>query len=147
MTQVAAEPPAEGVRVRPSRVRPALIRPREVVLAGVSAALGRHLGMPVALARVGFAALSLLGGLWALYALWIQGAPVAAIAGLAPPLLYLWLWAFVPRERDAPDAVRSRRVRSRRCCWGWASPSPSSCRSPGRRRTACCRSGSWRARS
>ncbi|MBN9139429.1 MAG: ATP-binding protein [Micrococcales bacterium] len=110
MTQVAAEPPAEGVRVRPSRVRPALIRPREVVLAGVSAALGRHLGMPVALARVGFAALSLLGGLWALYALWIQGAPVAAIAGLAPPLLYLWLWAFVPRERDAPDAVRSRRV-------------------------------------
>jgi signal transduction histidine kinase len=110
----AAEPaaahaaPAAPARGTAARIRPALIRARAVVLGGVSVALARHLSMPAALARVAFATLGALGLVWLLYAVWIQGAPVAAIAGLAPTLLYAWLWALVPREAGTPDAPRRR---------------------------------------
>lgn len=106
MTQLATEPPAAGA----APARPALVRPREVALSGVSVALARHLRAPLALVRAGFAGLSILGGAWALAAVWLHGAPLAAAAGLAPGLLYLWLWALVPREHGEPDAARSRVV-------------------------------------
>lgn len=70
--------------------RPPLRRPRDVLLGGVSAAVARHLGRPVATVRLVFVGLSLLAG---------GGA-----------LLYLWLWAFVPRQRDAPDVPATRVV-------------------------------------
>jgi signal transduction histidine kinase len=49
-----------------------------MLLGGVSVAVAEHLRMPVAVARIGFVALTILGG-----------------AGV---LLYLWLWGFVPLE-------------------------------------------------
>ncbi|PZQ89923.1 MAG: ATP-binding protein [Leifsonia xyli] len=45
-----------------------------------------------------------------MYAFWIRGGPTLATIGLAPALLYLWLWALVPREPGTPDAPRIRRV-------------------------------------
>jgi signal transduction histidine kinase len=69
-------------------MRPALRRPRRMLLAGVCAAVARHLGIPIGVARMLAVALSLFGG-----------------GGL---LLYLWLWALVPLE-DA-DAPRVRRT-------------------------------------
>lgn len=71
-------------------VRPPLTRPRDVILGGVSVALSRHLGHPVAGVRAAFVALTLLGG--------------------AGALLYAWLWALVPRERGGPDAAATRRL-------------------------------------
>ena len=56
--------------------RPALRRPRDCVVSGVSAGLGRHLGWPVWVVRAAFLALTLVSG-----------------AGV---LLYAWLWLFMP---------------------------------------------------
>jgi signal transduction histidine kinase len=64
-------------------VRARLERPRAVVLSGVSVAVARHLGLPVAGVRIGFLLLTLLAG--------------------AGALLYLWLWALTPLERPRPD--------------------------------------------
>src|SRR5690606_10690256 len=108
----AAEPASVGAvapaRAGEQRIRPPLVRPRVLVLGGVSVALARHLGMPVVLTRVLFAGLGALGAVWMLYALWVRSAPVAALAGLAPALLYAWLWALVPREPGTPHAPRTR---------------------------------------
>lgn len=75
-------------------LRPELARPRQAVLGGVSAGLARHLRWPDGIVRVAFVCASFFGG-----------------AGI---LLYLWLWAFVPLERDASSdgagAPVSRRV-------------------------------------
>jgi signal transduction histidine kinase len=98
------------VRVADRRIRPPLLRPRELVVGGVSSALALHLGVSVALVRVLFAVLGGVGAVWALYALWLRGAPAAALAGLAPALLYAWLWALAPREAAASDAPRRRRT-------------------------------------
>ena len=91
-------------------VRPALQRPRDVVLGGVSAALSRHLGIPVSLVRAVFAAATALGIPLAVYATWVLGNAGLVSVGLACGLLYLWLWALVPREESAPDAERTRVV-------------------------------------
>jgi signal transduction histidine kinase len=110
----AAEPASVGAvapaRAGEQRIRPPLVRPSALVLGGVSVALARHLGMPVVLTRVLFAGLGALGGVWMLYALWVRSAPVAALAGLAPALLYAWLWALAPREPGTPHAPRTRRA-------------------------------------
>lgn len=68
-------------------VRPPLARPRDVTLAGVCVALARHLDVPVGRVRAGMAGLALLGG-----------------AGI---LLYLWLWAFTPRETSGAAPTRT----------------------------------------
>jgi signal transduction histidine kinase/phage shock protein PspC (stress-responsive transcriptional regulator) len=68
--------------------RPALLRPRRMLLGGVCAATARHLGWPPPMVRLVAVVLALLGG-----------------AGI---LLYLWLWALVPLE-DA-EAPRVQRV-------------------------------------
>src|SRR5258705_331358 len=64
-------------------VRARLERPRAVVLSGVSVAVSRHLGLPIAGVRMGFVVLTLLAG--------------------AGALLYLWLWALTPLERASPE--------------------------------------------
>jgi signal transduction histidine kinase len=64
-------------------LRPALLRPRRVVLGGVCAALAAHLGQPLSRVRALMFLLALVGG-----------------AGV---LLYLWLWTLVPLERDDTD--------------------------------------------
>ena len=74
-------------------VRPPLLRPRAALLGGVAVALAAHLGQPVARVRVVFVLLALCGG--------------------AGALLYLWLWALVPREAasdDAPDVTHAAPV-------------------------------------
>ena len=71
--------------------RPPLLRPREVMLGGVSAALAAHLGRRVSGVRFVLLVLTLAGG-----------------AGV---LFYGWLWAFVPlaqAENDERVAVRHR---------------------------------------
>lgn len=71
-------------------LRPALQRPRRVVLGGVCAALAVHLGWSAPVTRLLMIALSVLGG-----------------AGI---LFYLWLWALVPLEAsDADDPAEVRR--------------------------------------
>jgi signal transduction histidine kinase len=68
--------------------RPALLRPRRMLLAGVAAGLARHLGRPVGATRIVLGTLALAGG-----------------GGI---LLYLWLWALVPlEEADAPRVRRT----------------------------------------
>src|SRR5690554_3258450 len=68
-----------------------LVRPRHMVVAGVSDALADHLAWPVALVRWIFVGTAPLGG-----------------AGV---LLYLWLWAFVPVEpSDTKPVTRTRPV-------------------------------------
>ncbi|MGN6272516.1 MAG: ATP-binding protein [Protaetiibacter sp.] len=107
----AAEPaPAVAVRAADPRIRPPLVRPRALVLGGVCSALAVHLGAPLVLVRVLFSVLGGVGAVWALVALWVQGAPAAALAGLAPALLYAWLWALVPREAAASGAPHQRRA-------------------------------------
>ena len=100
--------PAAARATASAPIRPPLVRPRELVLGGVSAALAAHLGAPVALVRALAAGLGAIGLVWMLYAVWVQGAPFAGLAGLAPVLFYAWLWALVPREAAAPDAPRRR---------------------------------------
>jgi signal transduction histidine kinase len=70
-------------------VRPPLVRPRRAVLGGVSVALAAHLRWPVRVVRILFVGLTFASG-----------------AGV---LLYLWLWALVPTEREG-DAAISRRI-------------------------------------
>src|SRR6218665_2086230 len=91
-------------------VRPALQRPRDVVLGGVSVALSRHLGIPVVLVRGVFVVATVIGIPLAVYATWMLGNAALASIGIACGLLYLWLWALVPREQGTPDAERSRAV-------------------------------------
>ncbi|TPW64224.1 PspC domain-containing protein, partial [Schumannella sp. 10F1B-5-1] len=93
-----------------ARVRPPLVRPREVVLGGVSTALGRHLGARPEVVRILFAAVTLAGGAYAVAAVLLAGNLFAEAIGAAPVLLYLWFWALVPREAGTPDAPRTRRV-------------------------------------
>ncbi len=101
------DPPPASADGEP-RPRPPLVRPRAVVLGGVSVALARHLRVPVGLVRTLFAVPGAFGLLWALLAVWGWGVPLAAVSGLAPALLYGWLWALVPREHGTPDAPRRR---------------------------------------
>jgi signal transduction histidine kinase/phage shock protein PspC (stress-responsive transcriptional regulator) len=70
--------------------RPPLARPRDAVLGGVAEALARHLGHPVGSVRAVLALLVLAGG-----------------GGV---LLYLWLWAFVPREPGSSTPTRATPV-------------------------------------
>jgi signal transduction histidine kinase len=81
----AAVPPPSAPR------RPALRRPRRMLLGGVSVALSRHLRIPVPLTRAGFLVLTLFGG--------------------AGALLYLWLWALVPLEERTVGGDDERPVR------------------------------------
>src|SRR5690554_3487912 len=71
--------------------RPRLVRPRTMVIAGVSSALADHLRWPVLLVRWIFIGTTPVGG-----------------AGV---LLYLWLWAFVPvtEPSSADDPVTRER--------------------------------------
>ncbi len=90
--------------------RASLERPRAVALAGVSVALARHLRMPTVGVRWIFAG-SLLFGALAGFATSMYPAMWALVAlAVAPSLLYVWLWAFVPREAAAADAPRTRRL-------------------------------------
>lgn len=82
---VAAEPVPQP---RGDGIRPALRRPRTCAVSGVSAGLARHLDAPVWAVRALFVALAFFGG-----------------SGV---LLYLWLWAFMPREQG--DETPTRRV-------------------------------------
>lgn len=68
-------------------VRPPLQRPRAALLGGVSVALATHFAQPLARVRVVLVVLCAAGG-----------------AGV---LLYLWLWALVPREPAADDTAVS----------------------------------------
>ncbi len=61
------------------------MRPRHVVVGGVSEALAVHLGWSTRVVRLVIIAL--------------------AVAGGGGVLLYLWLWAFVPLEEQGADAV------------------------------------------
>jgi signal transduction histidine kinase len=65
-------------------IRPDLRRPRAAVLGGVCAGLAAHLGLSERAIRVIVVC--------------------ATVAGGAGALLYLWLWALVPLERDDVDA-------------------------------------------
>ena len=76
-TRPAAETPVGAAP------RPRLERPRVVVLSGVSVAVARHLGLPLAAVRIGFLVLALAAGFGA--------------------LLYLWLWALTPLEPARPE--------------------------------------------
>ncbi|GAB2565852.1 ATP-binding protein [Leucobacter ruminantium] len=74
--------------------RPPLTRPLEDrILAGVCAGLARHLGLPVGAVRIGTLVFAALGGFGA--------------------LLYLWLWATVPREGETEGVVPLRRALTR----------------------------------
>ncbi|MGX5680995.1 ATP-binding protein [Schumannella luteola] len=72
-------------------VRPALSRPRDVLVGGVCLGLARHLGWRVRSVRVLAVALAVAGG-----------------AGI---LLYLWLWALVPLDEAAPGEEQGIRRR------------------------------------
>jgi len=93
-----------------ARIRPPLIRPRVVLVSGVSVALALHLRMPVALVRALFVALQALSIPAAVVTAMVTGraAPIAASA--VAVLLYLWFWALVPREPGHPGSPRTRRV-------------------------------------
>lgn len=74
--------------------RPPLTRPLEDrILAGVCAGLARHLGLPIGAVRIGTLVFAALGGFGA--------------------LLYLWLWATVPREGETEGVVPLRRALTR----------------------------------
>jgi signal transduction histidine kinase len=74
-----------------SALRPALERPRRVVVGGVCLALAAHLGKPVGRIRFILVLLALCGG-----------------AGV---LLYLWLWALVPLEEPGEGGEEPASVR------------------------------------
>jgi signal transduction histidine kinase len=70
---------------------PALARRRDCLVAGVAGGLADHLGWPVRVVRIAFAATALLAG--------------------AGALLYAWLWAFAPwAEASGPDDRVERRA-------------------------------------
>ncbi|GAA5038449.1 PspC domain-containing protein [Microbacterium fluvii] len=88
---VSAVRPARPPRPpRPPRIaaapRPALVRPRECAVSGVSAGLARHLGAPV----------------WAIRALFVALVPALG-AGV---LLYAWCWALMPWEAGSQTPAR-----------------------------------------
>ncbi|MGP3535782.1 PspC domain-containing protein [Microbacterium sp. RD1] len=95
-TPTFADAPARGSTLAPPRERPRLLRPRAMLITGVSAGLAHHLGWRVSVVRWLFVLTSLLWG-----------------AGV---LLYLWLWAFVPladasdSDSDASGAAPTRRA-------------------------------------
>ena len=100
---------ADAAPVVPARIRPPLVRARAVLLAGVCAALARHLGASTAGVRVLAVTITVVAGLVGLLPA-ASGAPVTPLALAAPALLYLWLWVLTPREPGTPDAARTRRV-------------------------------------
>jgi signal transduction histidine kinase len=63
--------------------RPALLRPRRSIVAGVCSALAAHLGYQVAWVRLALVFFTFFGGAGAVF--------------------YLWLWAFVPLAPDSRD--------------------------------------------
>ncbi|QYM75264.1 ATP-binding protein [Leucobacter luti] len=74
--------------------RPPLVRASDdSMIAGVCAGLASHLGLPVNAVRIGTLVLTLLGG--------------------AGALLYLWLWALVPRAGETEGVVPLRRALTR----------------------------------
>ncbi|HEY9308862.1 MAG TPA: PspC domain-containing protein [Microbacterium sp.] len=83
--------------------RPALRRPRDCVVSGVSAGLARHLGWPVWMVRTTFLALTLVSG-----------------AGV---LLYAWLWLFMPWDDvatgDPAAEAHGPQVPTRRAPVAW----------------------------
>ena len=83
----SAPAPARPRRV-PAPPRPALVRDRDCLVAGVASGLARHLGASVWMVRALFLALTLCGG-----------------AGV---LLYAWCWAFTPWEEG--ETAPTRRV-------------------------------------
>jgi signal transduction histidine kinase len=105
----AARAAASAAHASAPRIRPPLLRPREVFLAGVCAALARHLGFPVGPVRAVAVALVAVGTVFGLVAARI-GWPVSLAAVGATVLLYVWLWVLTPREPGAPEAPRTRRV-------------------------------------
>ena len=74
---------AERARARAASVRPALRRPRDCAVSGVSAGLAWHLGRPLWVVRAVFVVLTLVWG--------------------AGALLYAWLWVFTPWEEATAD--------------------------------------------
>ncbi|WJM15156.1 ATP-binding protein [Microbacterium arborescens] len=72
------------------RTRPPLQRARDSVVSGVSAGLARHIGVGVGSIRALFIVLTLVAG--------------------AGPLLYLWLWAIVPRRAGTTSPTRQAPV-------------------------------------
>lgn len=88
-----ASAPVPGERV----TRPALARPRDCVVGGVSVALADHLGWPVAAVRWILVGTTLLGG-----------------AGV---LFYLWLWALTPLRDPAPGSADERVTRRVNVPW------------------------------
>ncbi|AYF98154.1 ATP-binding protein [Protaetiibacter intestinalis] len=105
-----AAPQAAPGAAREPRRRPPLVRPRAVLLGGVSLALATHLGAPLALIRILFAVPAVIGTVWAVVTLWLIGAPSLTLLGFVPVLLYGWLWVLVPRTAATPDAARTRRA-------------------------------------
>lgn len=89
--------------VRAAFERPALRRPRDCVVSGVSAGLARHLGWPVWVVRAAFLALTLVSG-----------------AGV---LLYAWLWLFMPwgdvATGDPAVEANGPQVQTRRAPVAW----------------------------
>ncbi len=74
--------------------RSLLVRSEQRMIAGVSGGLAAHLGIPLNYVRLGFIALTALGGV-----------------GI---LLYAWLWVFVPSAEEAQaDEARSWGTRTR----------------------------------
>ncbi|TXK18527.1 sensor histidine kinase [Homoserinibacter sp. GY 40078] len=93
-----------------THARPPLLRPRDVVLAGVAAALANHLRIPLPLIRAVLAGGTVVAILLGLaQALRLSG-PNGAFAWSAFALLYLFLWALVPRQPATPDAPATRTV-------------------------------------
>jgi len=77
-----------------SPVRSLLVRSEKRMIAGVSGGLSAHLGIPLNYVRLGFIALTALGGIGA--------------------VLYAWLWVFVPSAEEAQaDEIRSWGTRTR----------------------------------
>lgn len=74
--------------------RSLLVRSEKRMIAGVSGGLSAHLGIPLNYVRLGFIALTALGGIGA--------------------VLYAWLWVFVPSAEEAQaDEIRSWGTRTR----------------------------------
>ncbi|WP_159611805.1 ATP-binding protein [Glutamicibacter sp. JC586] len=71
-----------------------LVRSEKRMIAGISGGLSEHLGIPLNYVRLGFIALTALGGVGA--------------------VLYAWLWVFVPSAEEAQaDELRSWGTRTR----------------------------------
>ncbi|WP_106816712.1 ATP-binding protein [Microbacterium timonense] len=95
----AAHPRPADPSVARARQRPALRRPRDCAMSGVSAGLARHLGWPLWVVRAAFIVLTLV---------WGGGA-----------LLYAWLWAFVPWDEQPTRAAGIGELPTRRVPVAW----------------------------